>query len=98
MKLIDANGIPNCPVTRAYLKIADYILGTSLAVLKGKTTRQSEPHVRSDIDVLPPSIKEKYMEVTLGADIMYVNGIPFFITISRHIQFGTVARIKDAAK
>ena len=38
------------------------------------------------------------MKVTLGADIMYVNGIRFFITISRHIQFGTVARIKDAAK
>ena len=54
--------------------------------------------MRSDIDVLPPLIKEKYMKVTLGADIMYVNGIRFFITISRHIQFGTVARIKDAAK
>ena len=98
VKLIDANGIPNCPVTRADLNIADDLLGPSHAGLKGKTTRHSEPRVRSDIDVLPPSIKEKYMKVTFGADIMYVNGIRLFITISRHIQFGTVARIKDAAK
>ena len=31
VKLIDANEIPNCPVTRAYLKISDDILGPSLA-------------------------------------------------------------------
>ena len=41
VKLIDTNGIPNCPVTRADLKIADDILGPSLVVLQGKTTRQS---------------------------------------------------------
>ena len=44
VNLIDANGIPNCPVTRADLKIADDILGPSLAGLKGKTTIQSELH------------------------------------------------------
>ena len=31
VNLIDANGITNCPVTRAYLKISDDILGPSLA-------------------------------------------------------------------
>ena len=60
--------------------------------------RKSEPRVRSDIDVLPLSIKESYIKFTPCSDIMYVNGIQFFITISRHIQFGSVARIKDAAK
>ena len=38
----------------------------------------------------PDTIIEQYGNVTLSADIMHVNGIPFFITRSRHIHFGTV--------
>ena len=38
----------------------------------------------------PPKIIEEYGDITLSADIMHVNGIPFFVTQSRHIHFGTV--------
>ena len=38
----------------------------------------------------PPTIIEQYGNVMLSADIMHVNGIPFFVTRSRHIHFGTV--------
>ena len=38
----------------------------------------------------PDTIIEQYGNITLSADIMHVNGIPFFVTRSRHIHFGTV--------
>ena len=42
------------------------------------------------IQQCPETITEQYGNVTLSADIMHVNGIPFFVTQSRHIHFGTV--------
>jgi hypothetical protein len=36
-----------------------------------------------------------YENVTLSIDIMFINKIPFFITISRHLHFGTVESITD---
>ena len=38
----------------------------------------------------PPTIIEQYGNIMLSADIMHVNGIPFCVTQSRHIHFGTV--------
>ena len=44
---------------------------------------------------LPPTIQQHYQEVTLGCDIMYVNKIPFLMSISRHIRYGTAQHIKN---
>ena len=38
----------------------------------------------------PDTSIDQYGNVMLSADIMHVNGIPFFVTRSRHIHFGTV--------
>jgi len=38
---------------------------------------------------------KNYKNVTLGADVFYVNGIPFFLTKSKHLQFYTVQALKD---
>jgi len=37
---------------------------------------------------------EKHGEVTLAVDIMYINEIPFVMTMSWAIHFGTVELIK----
>ena len=42
------------------------------------------------IQQCPPTIIEQYGNVMISADIMHVNGIPIFVTRSRHIHFGTV--------
>ena len=57
---------------------------------------RSKRHVHVNVSPLPQGIMSKYAGVGLRADIMYVNGIQFFITISQHIQFGTVAMITNA--
>ena len=38
----------------------------------------------------PDTIIEQYGNVMLSADVMHATGIPFFVTRSRHIHFGTV--------
>ena len=35
---------------------------------------------------------QQYQDVTLSIDIMKVNNIPFLITISKHIKFGTTGK------
>ena len=97
LRVIDNKLMPNCPVTRDDVKVANAIFGPSIVGLKGKTVRRTEPHVREgEVQSMPPEIMTKYKNVTLGGDIMFVNKIRFFVTISRHIQFGTVEMISDA--
>ena len=96
IRLIDQNAIPNCPITRDDMKAADKIYGPSMVGLKGKTVRRPGEHVRPDIPSLPPDILSRYRDVSIGADIMYVNSVRFFVTISQHLQFGTIEMINDA--
>ena len=104
--IINKNLIPNCPVTREDVKLADEIFGASLVALKGKTVRKLGKHVRVAIAKLPNGIESKYSKIELGADVMFVNGIRLFVfvvngirlfvTISRHLQFATVEAITNA--
>ena len=96
LSIIDNNHIPNCPVTRDDVRTAEAIHGPSVVGLKGKTVRRPENHVRVKISPLPQHIADKYLTVTLSADIMFVNGVRFFMTIARHIQFATCEMISDA--
>ena len=41
---------------------------------------------------------EEHGNVTLTVDIMYINKIPFIVTLSRAIRFGTIEMIKDERK
>ena len=64
------------------------IYGSNVNILKVKTTRRIEQHVWEDaIMDVPQYILDRYSaNVTLCADVMHVNGMPFFVVISRHIK------------
>ena len=36
---------------------------------------------------VPPSILKHYGEVTVGIDVMHINGVAFLINIAKHIKF-----------
>ena len=88
--LLDHHLIPNSPFTSHDVRRAEQIYGPDLGNLKGKTTRRNPPAVDQIMQQCPDTIIEQYGNVMLSADVMHVNGIPFFVTQSRHIHFGTV--------
>jgi hypothetical protein len=93
--VLENNLLPNCPVTRDDIVAAEKIFGPDVGSLKGKTVRRTGEHVEHAAVTVPSEIMELYRRVTIGADIMFVNKLPFFVTISRNIKFCTVQLIPD---
>ena len=56
-------------------------------------------HTADSVDLqisdIPASIMSNYQNVTLGGGIMFVNKIPYFMTISRNIKFGTAEVLQN---
>ena len=69
-------GIPGCDVTVPDVYRALRIYGESLGSLRGKTKRSKTEHI--DLETIP---KEIDVEVTLHVDIMFVENIPFLISV-----------------
>lgn len=76
-------------------EVALKIWGPNIAALKGKTTRKMPEPVVGDNVQIPKEICELHHIISMSIDIFFVNGIPFFITLSRSIYFTTVTHLKD---
>ena len=77
IRYVTRNQLPNCPITKEDIMNAEIIFGPDVGSLKGKTTRQDPPKVRMVRSMLPDDVLERNQDVTLCADIMYINGNPF---------------------
>ncbi len=82
--------IINCPVTVQDVHNANQFFGLDLANLRGKTTRTKPGYVRVDYVKIPRDFIEMRKYVTLVADILFVNGLPFLITSLRGISSITI--------
>ena len=79
--------LPNCPVTRRDIHIAKDIYGPNLGSLKGKTIRQTLPHVPSGVDPIPYELLKRHPGVTIIVDIFFINNIPFLLSLSWGLRF-----------
>jgi hypothetical protein len=66
------------------------IYGTDPAVIKGRTTRKKPDQVTIE------SIEREISgDITLSADIMFVDGLPFFVSVSKRLQLISVKYLLD---
>jgi hypothetical protein len=88
--MVSSNMIKNCPINPSDVTNAKKIFGPDLATLKGKTVLQTPPLVMMDYVQIPQEIVSLNRNVNLMINIMFVNGLPFMVSISWKINFTTV--------
>eukprot|EP00957_Ditylum_brightwellii_P188067 14318096-Ditylum_brightwellii.AAC.1 len=87
--------MPNCPITAEDIRNARAIFGKDIGVLKGKTVRRTPLPVVTDYIHVPPQLYRLQHLVTLCADIMFINKMPFSTSISCHLHFVTANRLAN---
>jgi hypothetical protein len=87
--------ITNCPITVKDVENANPIFVPDLVNLRGKTIRTKPEHVRIEYVQIPRDFVELHKYVTLMADVMFVNGLPFLVTSLRGISLVTVEYLKS---
>jgi hypothetical protein len=89
LDIVDKNLFQKCPVKREDIIAAERIFGPEVGSLMGKTVRRTANAVQATYTSIPATIMSRYRNVTLAGNIMLVNKLPFFVTISRNIRFCT---------
>ena len=90
VRYIDSNQILNSPFTRQDAITAQKIWGRDVGAIQGKTTSRKAPHVPSEVPQhIPFDVAAQCLDIVLCIDLMFVNNLPFLITISRKINFIT---------
>jgi hypothetical protein len=95
LKIVKQNLLPNCPITAKDVMAAEQIFGPDIGSLKGKTVWCAANHVEISTVDIPSRLIRQYRDIVLTADIMFVNKIPFLVTISCHIKFGTAEVLEN---
>jgi hypothetical protein len=72
--------LTNCPITVCNMDNANQIFRPNLANLRGKTARAKPGHIRVKYTRTPKDFIQLPKYVTLVADVMFVNGLPFLVT------------------
>ena len=74
---------PQLPHKTSKVTIANTIFGLDIATLKGKTTSNSSDPVVTGYVEIPQRILDLNKEATLATDVMFVNEIGLFVSMSR---------------
>jgi hypothetical protein len=82
LKIVENKLLPNCPVVHRDISIADAIFKPNIGSLKGKTVHQGAICIETSLADIPTHSMTHCRDIVLGSNIMFVNKIPFFMTIS----------------
>ena len=85
--MIKNNQIKNGEVSVQNINTAQEIRGKDISALKGKNAQVKPTVVASDCIKIVKEIDNLKRTVFLTNDTFFVNGIPFFISLSRKIDF-----------
>ena len=88
--MIRSNMIVSCPVTCDYVKNAELIFGPDITSLKRKSVRRQLTIVGTDYIEIPRLILESHKELEVLTEIMFIDKLPFLVSISRGLNFTTI--------
>jgi hypothetical protein len=86
--LVRLNLLQNCPITYDDIKNANAIWGSNVANIRGKTRKTDR--IETDYVDITRALLSAHDNVTLVADVMFVNGVPFLVSASRNINLITI--------
>ncbi len=95
INIVEQNLLPNCPITKQEILAAEHIFGPDVGSLHGKTVRHKASRVEGLTVDVPAPLMNQYRNIILAGNIMFVNKIPFFVTISCYLKFGSVEMIQN---
>ena len=81
--------ISNWPVTPTPVQNSHQIFGPDLTGIRGRTTRRPPDSVTANYVQIPRVILERHQLVTLAVDVMFVNGVPFLVSMTRGLNLVT---------
>ena len=88
--MVRSNQIINCPVTFDDVKNAKLIFGPDITLLKVKLVTRKPASVVTDYVEISKEIFESCKELEVSTDIMFINKLPFPVSISRLLKFTTI--------
>jgi len=66
-----------------------------VGALKGKTTQKTPTKVTAQITAVPMEVLDQHQQITVSTDIIFINKVVIFVTISHGIRFGTTEMIQN---
>ena len=92
--MVRVNMILNCPIKDTAVINANRIFVPDLAGVRGRTVRETPATVTTNYVQIPKEIPEQHRLVVLAVDVMFVNGVPFLVSVARGLNFITVEYTK----
>eukprot|EP00957_Ditylum_brightwellii_P083228 6327847-Ditylum_brightwellii.AAC.1 len=89
------NVLPGSPVSIQDVNNAKFLFRTNVGSLKGKTTKKVPDPVTSNYIKVPQEIIDLHKDVTIAADVMYINKMPFLTSMSKKIKFTMAQKLND---
>ena len=78
--------INNFPVTIEDVRNDNTVYGCNVPTLNVKTVHQQPNLIQTESIEVPDSLKEMIVKLTVSADIIFVNGTPFVVSVSIQVN------------
>jgi hypothetical protein len=75
--MVHLNMLKDCPITNDDITHAHKIFGMDLATIRGKVVWRRPKRVITDYVNIQRMLVDANQQVTLAADVMFVNSVPF---------------------